>query len=164
MDLLKHLEVPMHKVPVLFAKARAEMRKEISTVKLFEGMHGCLEKLKAAGVRMGIVTSNSQENVRECLENNRVLSQFEFVHSATNLFGKHRTLRGLLKKQKLNADDVLYVGDEARDIEASKRCHIKVVAVGWGFQSFRQLRSMEPDHVAEKPSDIVKFVFEKFSR
>jgi phosphoglycolate phosphatase-like HAD superfamily hydrolase len=99
--------------------------------------------------------------VRECLDFNGVLGHFDFIHSATNLFGKHRVLRHLLRKQRLSAKEVFYVGDEARDIEASKKCGIPVVAVGWGFQSIRKLRSMNPDYLAQKPSDIVKFVVGK---
>jgi len=163
-DFIKHLEVPMHKLPVIIAKARAEMRKEITSIKLFKGMGAALEKLKKAGLQLGIVTSNSRVNVRECLSFNGVLGHFDFIHSASNLFGKHRILRHLLKKQHLSAENVIYVGDEARDIEASKKCRVPVVAVGWGFQSLKRLRSMNPDFLASNPLEIVTFVLERVSK
>lgn len=160
-EFMKYLEVPVQKLPVIIAKSRSEMRKGITNVKLFDGMRATLEKLREARLRLGIVTSNSRENVKECLKFNGVLNHFDFIHSASNLFGKHRVLRRLLKKQALSNKEVIYVGDEARDIEASKKCDIRIVAVGWGFQSANKLRSMNPTYLAEKPEDIVNFVVEK---
>lgn len=163
-ELLKQLEFPLYKLPVVLAKARREMGREIEAIRMFEGMSQMLDGLRKAGLRLGIVTSNSINNVQSCLATNGVLEQFDFVHAAKNLFGKHRALGRLMKKMNLSSDCVIYVGDESRDIEASRRVNIPVIAVSWGFQDRERLKKMSPDFLADIPADIEKFVLSYFRK
>ncbi|MBN2719309.1 MAG: HAD-IA family hydrolase [Deltaproteobacteria bacterium] len=162
-ELFKQLEFPLYKLPVVMAKARREMGREIEAICMFDGMPQMLERLRLAGLRLGIVTSNSLHNVQCCLTKNGVLELFDFVHSAKNVFGKHRVLSKLMKKMELSHDSVIYVGDEGRDIEASRRVNIPIIAVAWGFQDKERLSKMSPDYLAELPSDIEKFVLSYFT-
>ncbi|MBN2341981.1 MAG: HAD hydrolase-like protein [Deltaproteobacteria bacterium] len=163
-ELFRYLEFPLYKLPVVLAKARNEMSKEIEAIQLFDGIIHMLERLRAAGIHLGIVTSNSRSNVQSCLVTNGVLEKFDFVHAAKNLFGKHRTLKRLMKKMNLSNDSVIYVGDEGRDIEASKKVNIPVVAVTWGYQDRERLSKMSPDFLADIPADIEKFVLSYFKK
>ncbi len=163
-ELFRHLEFPLYKLPVILAKARREMGQEIEAIQLFEGICQMLDRLRAAGIHLGIVTSNSLGNVQACLARNGVIEKFDFIHAAKNLFGKHRALRKLIKKRTLSSDSVIYVGDEGRDIEASRRVNIPVIAVSWGFQDREQLRVMSPDFLADIPADIDDFVLSYFHK
>ena len=161
-ELFRHLEMPLARLPAILARARKEMAQEIPRVKIFDGMASVIDSLLAAGLQLGIVTSNSTQNVRDCLANNGVLEKFEFIHSATNLFGKHRTLRRLMRRMGLSGERVVYVGDETRDIEASKKCRIPVIAVSWGFQDRASLELHQPDFLADVPGDVEMFVHKLF--
>lgn len=163
-DLFKQLEFPLYKLPMILAKARREMGREIEGVQLFDGMSHILDRLRNAGIHLGIVTSNSIGNVQRCLSRNDVLEKFDFVHAAKNVFGKHRTLGKLMKKMELSSDSVIYVGDESRDIEASKKVNIPIIAVSWGFQDRERLSKMSPDFLADIPADIEKFVLSYFTK
>jgi phosphoglycolate phosphatase-like HAD superfamily hydrolase len=157
-ELFRHLELPIPRLPVILARARREMSRQIAGIRLFDGMAAVIERLKASGVQIGVVTSNSVQNVQDCLRSNGVLDLFDFVHSATNLFGKHRALRSLMRRRALPPGAVVYVGDEARDIEASRRCRIPVIAVSWGFQDRAKLAQLQPDFIADVPADLERFV------
>ncbi|MBN2528575.1 MAG: HAD hydrolase-like protein [Deltaproteobacteria bacterium] len=163
-EIFRHLEFPLYKLPMVLAKARREMGREIETVQLFEGMGHMLERLRSAGIHLGIVTSNSIGNVQSCLSKNGVLEKFDFVHAAKNLFGKHRALGKLMKKMDLSQNSVIYVGDESRDIEASRKVNIPVIAVTWGFQDRERLNKMSPDFLADIPADIEKIVLSYFKK
>lgn len=163
-ELFRYLEFPLYKLPLVLTKARREMSKEIEFIQLFDGMNQMLERLRAAGVQLGIVTSNSRSNVQACLATNGVFEKFDFIHAAKNLFGKHRTLKRLMKKMNLSQDSLIYVGDEERDIEASRKVNIPVVAVTWGYQDRERLCKMSPDFIADIPSDIEKFVLSYFRK
>ena len=163
-ELFKALEFPLYKLPVVLAKARREMGREIEAICIFDGVVQMLEKLRIAGIQMGIVTSNSLGNVQRCLAKNGVLELFDFVHAAKNVFGKHRVLGKLMKKMDLSTESVIYVGDESRDIEASRKVNIPVIAVSWGFQDRERLRKMSPDFLADIPADIEKFVLSYFKK
>jgi phosphoglycolate phosphatase-like HAD superfamily hydrolase len=157
-ESLRRLGVPLHLVPVLVRRVRNELSARIPSIELFAGMAECLEHLHGGGAELGVVTSNSKANVRRCLEHNGVSSLFEFVHTSTDLFGKHRALRRLLRRRALSAERVVYVGDQVRDIEAARKCRLRVIAVCWGFQSRSTLRKREPDLLAGTPADIEEYV------
>jgi phosphoglycolate phosphatase len=83
---------------------------------------------------------------------------FDFIHTATNLFGKHRALRRLLCKRRIPPEGVFYVGDQGRDVVAARRCRVKAIAAAWGYQSKVKLLGRDPDFLAETPADIARIV------
>jgi phosphoglycolate phosphatase-like HAD superfamily hydrolase len=83
---------------------------------------------------------------------------FSFIYSETSLFSKDKSIRKLMKQNNLNLDEILYVGDETRDIEASKKIHIKVIAVTWGFNSGEVLAKHNPDFLIQQPSELIEIL------
>ena len=74
------------------------------------------------------------------------------------MFGKHRSLKRLLKTYHMKPAETIYIGDEVRDIEACRKAKVQIIAVTWGFNSKRILERAKPDFIADKPEDIVKIV------
>ena len=157
-DALRSLGVPMHLVPALVRRVRTQMRRRLPEVRLFDGIDAALADLHGAGIRLGVITSNSRANVELCLERHGVIAWFEFIHSSTHLFGKDRALARVLRRLAVPASHAVYVGDQDRDLEAARRCRIPVVAVGWGYQSAAQLDGLHPDHLATDPADLVRWL------
>jgi phosphoglycolate phosphatase-like HAD superfamily hydrolase len=83
------------------------------------------------------------------------LNVFEFVCSEKNIFNKASKLNHLLKKNKLDPQNVFYIGDETRDMEAAKEVGVKTVAVTWGFNSEKALLERQPDYLIRQPRDLV---------
>lgn len=157
-EVFEYLGVPLRKLPGLVRAVRTEMARLMPSVLVFDGIVACLSTLSERGVQLGVVSSNSRENVRACLHHNRVLDSFDFVHTALNLFGKHRALRHVLRTRALAAPDVVYVGDEGRDVEAAHRCDVVGVAVSWGSKSRAQLRQHHPDHIVDSPDELTRLL------
>jgi phosphoglycolate phosphatase-like HAD superfamily hydrolase len=157
-EMFDHLGVPLRKVPGLVLAVREEMARVMPSVPLFDGIADCLHQLRESGVELGVVSSNSRQNVRSCLGQNGVLARFEFVHTALNLFGKHRTLGHVLRTRGLAAGRVAYVGDEGRDVEAARRCRVTGVAVTWGSKSRAQLGQHHPDHIVDSPRELTRLL------
>jgi phosphoglycolate phosphatase len=88
------------------------------------------------------------------LDINNLSDLFDFVYSGKSLFGKEKVIRRMLIHENLSADRVVYVGDETRDIEASKHAGIPVVAVSWGLNSRAALASLSPDQIADDPHEL----------
>jgi len=61
-----------------------------------------------------------------------------------------------LKSENLKSEEVIYVGDETRDIEAAKRTQIKAIAVSWGFNSKEVLAEHKPDFLIHKPHELIE--------
>jgi phosphoglycolate phosphatase len=106
--------------------------------------------LNKRGYRLGILTSNSSNNVKSFLRRNN-LEYFDFIHSESNLFGKDK----VLKRLKVRLNNLVYVGDETRDVEAGKKCGVKVVAVTWGLSTKEPLFKSRPDWLISDPNELL---------
>ena len=106
--------------------------------------------------KLGIVSSNSEENIRIVLRRYKIENLFEFVYSSSSIFGKHLVLKRMCKKYKINPNSIIYIGDEDRDIIAAKKAKIKIIAVTWGFNSEKLLKEEKPDYLVNAPKEILE--------
>ncbi len=156
-EALRHLGISIFKLPHLVKKARAELNKEIEELKPIKGISEALSKVKKAGYKLGILTSNSEENVRRFLENNN-LEIFDFIYSGSSFFGKGGVLKNLLHQQNLKRDEVIYVADETRDVKAARKAGVKIIAVSWGFNSRQAFSVFKPDFLIDEPGELVSVI------
>ncbi len=152
-DVFQEINVPLHKLFFLYLRIKKEMNQGVSDVKMKEEMYETLRKLKERNISLGILTSNSKENVKTFLESNNV-DFFDFIETS-GIFGKTKNIKKLNKKGGL----FLYIGDEVRDIKAGKKAGVKTVAVLWGLSSKRALQKAGPDMLIEEPRDLLYLSF-----
>jgi len=153
-ELLKTYGISKLKLLTMLLRIRKELSRHVPEIKPVEGMEAALREISDAGYRLGILTSNSVENVRKFLDINSLSALFDFIHSGRSLFGKDRVIRKLINHEQLQADRVVYIGDETRDIEASRAAGIAVIAVSWGLNRRDLLASLSPDQIADKPDEL----------
>jgi phosphoglycolate phosphatase len=158
--VLRHLGISIFKLPIVARKIRFEMNKEIVNLKTIVNLKDTLEQLKENGCILGILTTNSRENVIKFLKKND-LELFDFVYSGRAVFGKSRLLKKLMKEKTIPHPDPIYVGDEIRDVEAAKKAGIKVISVSWGYNTKTALLKYHPDHIVEKPEDLKDIILQK---
>ncbi len=157
-QIIKQSGISIFKVPFILRRIKTELNKQIQYISPFSGMKEALIKLNQQGHILGIITSNSEENVMDFLEINGLKDLFEFVYSGTTIFGKSKVIANCLRKGNFSPEDVIYVGDETRDIEAAKKTQIKVISVGWGFNLPVALAKMEPDFLIHQPEELVEAI------
>ena len=92
------------------------------------------------------------------LRANGAEQHFAFVVGYPRLFGKGKALKRILRAERLHRDEVLYIGDELRDIEAAKKAGVRVAAVTWGFHTAELLRTGAPDYVVDDAKELVSLV------
>ena len=83
------------------------------------------------------------------------LEVFEFVRCSSKLLGKARMIRSVIRRQHVRAAEILFVGDETRDIEACQKVGVRIVAVTWGYNSRRSIVAMKPDFIFDDPKELV---------
>ena len=152
-DVFQEMRVPVYKLFFLYIKIKKEMNAGITDVTVREEVKEVLKKLKREGNTLGILTSNSRENVEDFLERNN-LKIFDFVNTS-GVLGKEREIKKLKKKGGI----FVYVGDEVRDIVAGRRAKVKTVAVSWGLNSREALLRARPDILIEEPKDLLELSF-----
>jgi len=141
---------------IFFARGyRKHLSNRIKEVKTFPGLRGVLKKL---GERydLGIVTSNSKENVEGFLRVNKLQNVFDFIETGSSVLGKNVRLSRTIRKHGYGKSEVVYVGDEVRDIEAAKKAGVRVAAVTWGYNSKSGLEKFKPDYLVTKPEQLLK--------
>ncbi|MDB5054507.1 MAG: haloacid dehalogenase superfamily enzyme subfamily, partial [Bacilli bacterium] len=156
-DRLKILNIPFYKVPSMVIDLKKGYKTIIQSIKPFEGIRDVVVSLKQQGIQTIIISSNTVQNIKEFLVAND-LDLFETIHSQKNIFGKHRSIQALLQNLNVNKEDVIYIGDELRDIVACKRVNIKIISVTWGIDSFELLQAAAPDFIAHKPLELLKIM------
>ncbi|RUT05727.1 phosphoglycolate phosphatase [Dulcicalothrix desertica PCC 7102] len=157
-EIIKYSGISIFKIPFLVKKVKSELKNKIPELKPITGMQEALVELRNQRHRLGIITSNSQDNVAEFLRINNLDNLFEFVYSGVTIFGKTTIINNVLRQKQIKTQEVIYVGDETRDIEASKKANIKVVAVTWGFNSPEALAKQKPNFLINHPSELIHVV------
>lgn len=154
-QILKEVRIPFFRLPRILHRFKAEMNQEVPLLKPIPGMREALLALKKAGYRLGIVSSNSEANVRGFLRAQHLEGAFDFVVSCRRILGKNKALRRLLRQYDLPPESVFYVGDETRDVEAAQKTGVRSIAVTWGFNSGEVLHSHRPDFLLRCPQELV---------
>jgi phosphoglycolate phosphatase len=156
-ELLKVFKIPIWKIPKLLFTVKERLSNQIHTVEAFPDVLDVLQELKAQGYMLGVLSSNTQETVDAFLRQNNV-AVFDFVYCEKDIFGKARVLKKLMERYELRRDQVVYVGDETRDVEAAHAAKVKVIAVTWGYNTARALENQRPDKLVDKPQELVDSV------
>jgi len=157
-EIINYSGISIFKLPFLLRRVRKELKNEIQEIRLFPGIKESLLELKNHGNQLGIITSNSKENVLALMERNDLQEIFDFIYTGTTLFGKHKVINNWMKQANVKREEVVYVGDETRDIEAAKKAHIKVIAVSWGFNVKAALAEHQPDFLIERPQQLIEVI------
>jgi len=153
-DFLDHLAVPKRLVPKLLYKGTKILRSRISKLRLIEGMADTLPSLRSKSEHFGILTSNSTENVQLFLQRHGMENVFSFISSTSKLTGKAKHLRSIRRTFSIDAEEMIYIGDEIRDVKAAKKAGVAVAAVGWGFNSPEALVSTNPNFLLHQPAEL----------
>lgn len=156
-QIIKYSGISILKVPFLLAKVKAELKNEIQTVEPFPELKPVLMELRNQVDTLGILSSNSEENIITFLSANN-LELFDFIHTEAPLFSKSRIINKILKQTNIKPEESIYVGDETRDIEAAKRSHVKAIAVSWGFNSKEILAQQNPDFLIHEPTELIDII------
>jgi phosphoglycolate phosphatase len=152
--LLRALQVPLWKLPVLVAKMRRAMGACRRQWLLFDGIPTALNALFRKGFHLAIVSSNSRQNVIGVL-GAELASLIRDFDCSASIFGKASRLKRLLRRTGISASHTIYVGDEVRDSEAAKECGITFAAVTWGYHGEELLRAQDPSVLLRTPSDMI---------
>ncbi|GAE34007.1 hydrolase [Halalkalibacter akibai JCM 9157] len=119
-----------------------------------------LNTLEREGYQTAIISSNSKEVIKQVLRRHRIRTISQILSSSA-IFGKDQLIRKFLKEHRLKPSEVVYVGDEQRDIVACKSAGIKVIWVSWGYDAKELIQSQNPDFLVDSPGEILDIVFEQ---
>jgi phosphoglycolate phosphatase len=156
-EVIAHLGIARWKLPLIARHLRRMVGRNAHEIELFPGTPDLLERLAATGVKIALVTSNSEANARKILGAEHA-RRIDCYACGSSLFGKAPKFRRVLKKMATPAAATLAIGDETRDIDAAREVGMRAGSVLWGYASEAVLTGLNPDAVFRAPEDIIAYV------
>ncbi|HEX8530670.1 MAG TPA: HAD hydrolase-like protein [Cytophagales bacterium] len=151
------LGVPLYKIPLLSIEARGLYKSALPQLQPFPGIRELLAALGQRGYGLSVLSSNSEGNIRAFLHRNGI-EAIRTVVGSSALFGKDAAIKRFLKTHRLGSSQVIYVGDEERDVTACRKCAIPVIWVGWGYDAPEAVRPAQPDYTVQAPAEILSIL------
>lgn len=154
-EFFDYLQISKLKVPKMLFHGTRLLKASIPSLSMIEGMKKALVTLREKTEYFGILTSNSVENANLFLETHDAIDLFDFVTSTSKLTGKSRYLKRILKEYSLKRHELIYIGDETRDVVSAKKAGVPVAAVTFGFNAEEALKKENPDFLCRTPEELV---------
>lgn len=143
-EVMRQLGAPAWRLPQIMKRVREWARRDAAQIKPFPGVERMFSELRAAGIQIGIVSSNAEENICNVL-GPATCAHINYFRCGASLMGKQAKLRQLLRDAKVPASQAMYVGDELRDATAARQAGMAFGAVSWGYTPIEALRERQPE-------------------
>jgi phosphoglycolate phosphatase len=154
--LRTRLKVPFWKLPFIANYMRRLMAADIRHIRPFPGIKKALRNLSRRHT-LALVTSNSLKNVHDVLGPD-TLALFKQAECGVGMFGKLSKLRAAARKCGFEPGQAFYVGDEIRDLAATRGIGMPFGAVGWGYCPLDALSAHRPDMIFRRVEDLNKLM------
>jgi len=149
-EIVRRLDVPAWKIPFIANDMR--QMKASSSTPLFPGVEAMLERLAQSGIKLAVVSSDSESNARRILgSSGRHVSYFG---CGASLFGKAAKFNRVVRDARVPKAATICIGDEVRDVEAAHRAGIDFGAVTWGYAKLEAMRKFSPAMVFASVDDL----------
>ncbi len=155
-EVMRILKIPGWKLVFIAVHVRKRAAKA-EAFRLFEGVPDLLRLLESRGLKIAVVSSNAEVNVRRALgpELSALVASWS---CGAGMFGKAKHFRDVIRELKVSPERALAVGDEIRDIEAAREVGLKTAAVAWGFGMKPALEAAGPDLLFETVGNLRGFL------
>ena len=152
----KVLGIPRYKVPFIITWFSKRFYNQVTKVPFNEGMKELLQSLEKANAFYAIVSSNTPKNIQAFLQYQDINAPA--IYTSSRLMGKDRLLKKFMKKHNAHPKEILYIGDEARDIAACQKCGVPVAWVSWGYDAIEAIQKTQPDYIINTPEELTKLL------
>ena len=165
MRLLMERALPADADAALFARAFAAFKAYYSAncahfTREYDGITALLQKLKAEGALLGVVTNKADAPAKTLMEHyfpglfDSVVGEREGVRrkpAPDSVWETVRTLGG-------SVDDAVYIGDSEVDAQTAKNAGTALVGVTWGFRSRETLEKAGAQLFADSPAELFEIL------
>ncbi len=134
-------------------------RRHDELIRGYAGVEEMLQALKAAGRKLGIVTSKSEDTTAMAFRAIGLKEHFDAVVTASDTT-EHKPspvpIRLCLERLGAVADTAIYVGDSPVDILAGAAAGTTTAAVAWGVFGPDALLAASPDYWVDDPAALLR--------
>ncbi|PEN79366.1 HAD family hydrolase [Bacillus toyonensis] len=156
-EALKKLNVPnIDVIHTKWSKAVLDYNHEVSVFKSLEDIIGMLSLSK---IKLGIVTSKTNQELIDEFEPFGLSSYFEDTICACDT-DKHKPhpepLFACLKRLDVPCHEAIYIGDSIYDMQCAKSAGVEFALASWGSKTKGEFK--DADYILEEPNDILRLI------
>lgn len=133
----------------------------LDTTLLHGGIAETIDELRAREVVLSVATNKPEALARTILDGLGIGDAFVAVLGGDSV-PVHKPdpeiVHALQRRSAIPPDHTLLVGDSLVDVETARAAGIAVCAVTWGLTGAEVLRGAAPDHVIERPEELLRLV------
>lgn len=121
-------------------------------IQLYPGIDEALERFRAVGHRMQVVTARSAPSAVSLVAQFRIDRFFDHVHAPelpNTDHDKADNVRAALERAGITAADALFIGDRADDMRAAGAHGVPAIGVLWGNGSRQELEAAGANSVVQ---------------
>lgn len=127
----------------------------------YEGMRQMLDAMKAAGMKLAVLTNKPHDRGVENVEAVYGKGYFDYILGEKEGIPKKPDPAGaylVMEALKVRPEDCLYMGDTNTDMRTAANAGLDAVGAAWGFRGKEELEAFHPKFLAEKPLDVVELL------
>lgn len=149
-------------MPYRKAKPKPDWDKAYSTIPdcpLYQGWETVLSELNSKGIPMGIVSGCTKGFIERTLRYNKL--SFEPIVGGYVCRRKQPKIKLFPtalqhpRFQGIDRSEILYLGDEARDVEQANEFGLQSAACFWGTEEAEKLAATTPTYKLYRPDDLL---------
>ncbi len=128
------------------------------TIRIFEGIESCLDKLKTRDIKLGIVTSKSREEFESGFVPMGLGDYFDYVVCADDTERHKPYPEPMLKLLELSGskpEEIIFIGDTKYDKECAAGAGVKFGLALWGAKA---ADGIEPSYLLNAPEEILEII------
>ena len=131
---------------------------------LYRGEDGALKRLKAAGVKLAVLSNKPQDATLACCRDKLGEYGFDMVvgQGRFPLKPDPSALYYMMDSLGVGKDECLFTGDGETDINTARNAGVQCVSVLWGFRSREQLAAAGGTLFAENYTQYLQILQQKF--
>jgi len=137
-----------------------EMESAISTT-LIDGVAAVLEELKEKGLKLVVITNNSEKPMRHALQKVGLNGFFDLVltrGSTQFIKPSPQPIQEALKRLKIHPSEAAFVGDSPIDVRAAHEAGVLAIGITTGVSDEKVLKTNGAEHVVSSMKELVPII------
>ena len=127
----------------------------------YEGVPEMLDELRAAGVRMAVLTNKDHASAAPLMDHYFAPGTFACVQGKVDAYPPKPaapvTLH-VLDQLGARPEEALCVGDSSVDVRCGHNAGLAVAGVTWGFRSREELEAEGAEYIATTPAELLQLI------
>ncbi len=123
---------------------------------LFAGIPELLDRLLAAGWKLGVATGKSDRGLQSCLAAHGIADRFVTLQTADRHPSKPHPamLEAALVQVGAQLGDAVMIGDTVFDVDMARAAGVRAIGVDWGYHAADELHEAGAERVFSAPDEL----------